>query len=134
MAKLSKMEISAIANKIVDDVTTANQKYNDELREKEFKVWIVKYQKTKDYKVLKQYFDLQEDLYKTAHENFLKETNPIMKSIYKNMMKTYADNINLLLKESPQFMSVISGILSGEKNSQEFLASINRSLWLALLL
>lgn len=80
MAKLSKMEISAIANKIVDDITTANQKYNDELKEKEFKVWIVKYQKTKDYKVLKQYFDLQEDLYRiTKNLSYSYSLNKISK-------------------------------------------------------
>ena len=62
MGKLSKMEISAIANKIADDVLKATQKYNDELRDKEFKLWLTKYQKTKDYKVVKAFYEMQEDL------------------------------------------------------------------------
>ena len=98
MAKLSKMEIRAIANKIIADITTANQKYNDELREKEFKVWLVRYQKTKDYKILKQYFDLQEDLFRITKNTNYNYVVSKMHSFDKLLKEVFSKDVKLSLK------------------------------------
>jgi len=70
----------------------------------------------------------QEDMYLEAHEKFLKETNPLMKSRYKTNMDVLSDNINTLLLQSPQFMSVISGVLLGEKESDKLLAELRTQM------
>ena len=51
MAKLSKMEISAIANKIAEDVTKEIREYNKNvLSEENFKVWFEAFKKTSKYR------------------------------------------------------------------------------------
>jgi IS4 transposase len=49
--KLNKMEISAIASRIVQDVKNSNNKYNKVLEDK-YPEWLKSYKKTEEYKFI----------------------------------------------------------------------------------
>lgn len=58
MAKLNKMEISAIASKIVDDVNSYNQGVRNTLYKKEYQKWLTDFRRTEEYKNLVKFEEL----------------------------------------------------------------------------
>ena len=94
MAKLSKMEISAIANKIAEDVITSNKQSNDTLCKEKYEVWFNKFKKTQFYKDLVQFEELSRKLSKLTCEldwsyrtGSFTLTESMIKSIFKKENK-----------------------------------------------
>lgn len=92
MAKLNKMEMSAIADKIYNDIKEKVDNYNREIKsESNYKEWLKEYKKTPDYKLI----------FKT--ENTVKEFNEVFKKIenkrgYRNLSANVSDTEDILCR------------------------------------
>lgn len=89
MAKLNKMEISAIASKIVDDVNSYNQGVKTTLYKKEYEKWLANFKRTEEYKNLVKFEELSKKVAEYTKDfgwsyrvSSLKITNELLKDIF----------------------------------------------------
>lgn len=104
MAKLSKMEISAIAASIYDGIFKSREEYNKKVEDDAFKIWFNSYSTTEDYKVLQKFSKLTKELaritgklgYSYRFDGF--NTDNILKDIFRISSKVeYKSNYNVSL-------------------------------------
>lgn len=96
MAKLSKMEISAIAEKIAEDARKVNNEKNRQFRETEYPKWLAKFQKTKAYKSLASYISVQNEV-----KELLSDQST---GLYINLLNMDTVQINLFNKANKEYL------------------------------
>lgn len=106
MAKLNKMEISAIADKIIKDVNGSIKSYNEEINSDEnYNKWLKKFIKTSEYALIIQTIDIVKEyntLVKEARKRkrwggsitiHIDEEDDILKALFSNTIKEKESNI-----------------------------------------
>lgn len=117
MAKLNKMEISAIAEQIVADVTTKVSEYNTNIRKKEFEKWLEGFKETDDYKTLKKYEKIEKDVERIYNETRGYSYNILRTSEVLNQM--FGKAVSVKTKSYPSKQTIEREIIISQAKSED---------------